>query len=191
MKPKDELEFYRVRFEYCKDIYHRLTERKDKIENKAKLLLSVMGIFLSAIILNIEKLDTLRTFLSQGNIFIIQRFVPIVLFLTIGFFLFSIIGVFNCIRNRTYHNIYPENFASKFLFSDSEYFINEELKVTSLNDDTALSNFYFTMTSVIILSTENNAIIVNNKAKWFHYAWISLLITLFLTCISLILCFIP
>lgn len=183
MTDSKHLEFQKARFDYCKEIYYKLIESKEKLENKAKILLSLIGLFLSAIILNLQKIEELKRISLNNNSSIMNQTIMI-LFLVAGFcYLISLVCIFLSLKIRSFDEIYPEKLSEKFLFKGSDYFINEDNDYSSVTDRNILNNFYYTMTFVITHSIEKNSQLLQSKAKWFDYSWYSLLVTIFLICL--------
>lgn len=184
---QDRLDFLKARFEYCKDLFYKIEENNDKLENKMKFLTSFMVIFLSAIILNISSLEKLESTISLKSNFVLNTALRSDYILITVFFLASVFCVFMAIKIRTYDELYPQNFSLKFLFPGTDFFINEDEEVTNLKDEKILNSFYYSMTKQIIHAIDNNSQILKRKAKWFHFSWIALLCSIFLICISLII----
>lgn len=183
------LDFLKARFDYCKEIHYKLMEDKEKLENKVKLIMSLITIFLSAIILNITKIKEIKEVIFNEDSVIINSIILIISLLAVLIYFSSIVCIFMSFRIRSFDEIYPEKFSEKFLFKGTQYFLNEDNEKVRLTDKNILNNFYYTMTLVITNSVEKNSKLLNNKAKWFDYSWQLLLIIIFLMYIDLALIF--
>lgn len=178
-------EFLKERFIYCKEIYYNQVERREKIENKTKLLFSFVILLLSAMIFNIPKIIELKIFVSAFKSVYLVYSIQTISIITILFYFISIVCIFISIKIQSFDEIFPQNFSEKFLFRGSEYFLDEEEKIVHLEDNKMLEHFFYTMTKVIIHTIEFNLNLLNNKAKWFDYSWQSLLFSMVLLCFNL------
>jgi hypothetical protein len=181
------LGFLKARFEYCKEIFYKMYDDNEKLENKMKLLTSFMVIFLSAIILNISGIEKLKGIISTKSDLSINLILRLDYIFITMLFLYSIFCIFMSLKISFFQEIYPRNFSEKFLFPNTKYFMNEDEEVTGLKDEEILKSFYYTMSKVIINSITTNSNILNRKAKWFQYSLNSLLLSIFMICISLII----
>lgn len=189
MTTDNRLDFLKARFDYCKEIHYKLMEDKEKLDNKVKLLMSLITLFLSAIILNIAKIEKFKEAILNKDLISINYLISIILILAVIIYLTLIVCIFMSFKIRSFDEIYPKQFSEEFLFKGTKYFRNEDGQESELMDKDALNNFYYTMTLVITHSVETNSKLLNDKAKWFDYSWQLLLVTIFLIYIDLVLIF--
>ncbi len=65
---KKSVAFEKARFEYCAKLYEREAARKETLEKKSQFLLSLVTLFLGAVFLKLDFLNTLHELLLQKNV---------------------------------------------------------------------------------------------------------------------------
>ena len=162
---EQQVAFEKARFEYCAKLYEREAERKETLEKKAQFLLSVITLFLGAIFLKMDFLETLQELTVQKSIsvpLIWSMNLPIIaLALSL---LISLIAVLQSMRLQSFKNEYPANIISSLFAPDTKYLENEDepsfFRATAMSYAIALE-----------FNKRNN----DRKAVWVKVAWFGVL----------------
>lgn len=148
--PSGELAFEKSRLDHCIRLFEEENSRREKFEKTAQYYLSFLTIFLGALFLKIDFLETLVKLLkAQAD----HRIVVWVVYLSIATMLISLllglISVLECMRIRRYKREFPKN-PSLQLFVPSSFYTGHEdstsfLKVTAMTYIAAIeANFHTT-----------------------------------------------
>ena len=161
----DETAFAKARYDYCFQLYKSEQERKDAIEKKAQFYLSLVTLFLGAIVL---KLDFLK-----DSVGMLPKNLPpdltTILYIAGGTFLvslsISLMSILFSVHVRNYLIEHPADLTSALFSSTSEYL--GENTVAELYTSTAMS---------YALATESDRIINERKSTWIRLSSFFLLV---------------
>jgi hypothetical protein len=162
---EQQVAFEKARFEYCAKLYERETERKETLEKKSQFLLSVITLFLGAMFLKLDFLETLRELIVQKSISatLIWSIDLSVIALALSL-LISLIAVLQSMRLQRFKNEYPANIVSSLFAPNSKYLEGENepsfLRATAMSYAIAL---------------EFNSRINDRKAMWVKISWFGVL----------------
>jgi hypothetical protein len=160
-----QVAFDKARFEYCAKLYERETERKETLEKKSHFLLSVVTLFLGAMFLKMDFLETLRELFAQKSISapLIWSINLSIVVLALSL-LASLIAVLESMRLQRFKNEYPANIVSSLFGPDSKYM--EDENEPSFLRATAMS---------YAIALEFNSRINDIKAMWVKASWFGVL----------------
>jgi hypothetical protein len=99
---KQELVLINAKINYCKDLYAMEMTRKETLERKTQFYLSIVSLFLSAIILKIDFFTSLQSTISNNTndlIGVVFKAISVILILST---LSSLIAILQAIRLQTY-----------------------------------------------------------------------------------------
>ena len=159
----DLVEFDRARYEYCKEMFERDRERKNNLENKAQIVLSLTTLLVAAIFLNVDVLGSLRKSFAIQSLPVQLTIVSILLGLGVSLAA-TLYFVLRSIELQSYKSEHPKHLVT-FLFAPD--------KPITMSQDPAL--FYQEAAERYAIALEINTAINDEKAKWVRYSWYSIL----------------
>jgi hypothetical protein len=158
----DENAFAKARYEYCFQLYKREQERKDILEKKAQFYLSLVTLFLGALILNVENTEKILDLLQGSGFFV--DICSGVFFVSLGF---SLISILLSVHVRGYLIEHPVDLISTLFGSESGYLdANTELEL------------YTSTAKSYALATESDRVVNEYKSKWVQISSLSIFVAL-------------
>lgn len=136
------------------------------LENKAKFLFSFATLMLGGVLF---KFEIIKHFIEDIERFNSKLFSALILLLIVFFalsLLYSIFSIFKSIRLQGFKPMFPDRMLDAFYSPKSTFF--ESNKET---------DFFNGIGEFLLSATEQNKILLKNKAKWMSKAWVSLLIS--------------
>ena len=116
-KSPDEIGLAKARYEYCLRLFEREQGRRENIERKAQFHLSLITIFLGALLLRLDILTDINDILEKSSsqpVFVNCVYISALVFALCV--MVSLIGVLLTIKTRAYNPEYPAN-PSLMLFN--------------------------------------------------------------------------
>lgn len=157
--------FEKARYQYCKELFERERARKQSLENKAQMILSLVTLILGVIFFKLEFFKQLNDLLENNCV---ARSVLVSMYLTLsilGVCLWvALYSVLRAIRLQVYKEEHPKNFITSVFAPQSDY-LPEETQ-TSFYKATAMS---------YAIALEQNSNVNDKKASWVRYSWYSLI----------------
>jgi hypothetical protein len=155
------LSFEKPRFQYCKELFERESQRKENLEKKAQSILSLATLLLGAIFFKLDFFMEIKKLLTEYNVspflvFLIYSSL-LVLASVLWMMLFSLM---KSMRLQVYKEEPPRLLISSVFSPDSDY----------MGKDGESSFFRATAMSYAI-ALEQNSEINDKKAVWVRYSW--------------------
>jgi hypothetical protein len=162
----DENAFAKARYEYCLQLYKREQERKDILEKKAQFYLSLVTLFLGALVLKVENIETIRSLLRNP-----QKQTATILYISSAIFLVSLavalISILLAVHVRGYLIEHPVDLISALFSSEPGYLdANTELEL------------YTSTAKSYALATESDRVINEHKSRWVQISSLSVFVAL-------------
>lgn len=115
-------QFEKARYKYCLSLYERETARKDTLERKGQLYLSLLALFVGAVFLKIDVLSGLRDLLNSPTTGCTERAILLGSALLFAVALLgSLIAVLLAIQVRGYAIEYPSRFVRSLFSLPSDF----------------------------------------------------------------------
>lgn len=159
----DPYEFDRARYEYCKELFERERQRKDGLENKAQIVLSVVTLLVAAIFLNVDVLGSLRERFAAQSL-PVQLVIGVILAGLIVSLAATLYFVLRSIGLQAYKSEHPKHLVT-FLFDPD--------RDVARTQDPAI--FYQAAAERYAIALEINTAVNDEKAKWVRYSWTAML----------------
>jgi hypothetical protein len=122
MIPEVQVSFEKARFEYCARMYQAEVDRKEILERKSQFFLSLIIVFLGAIFLRLDFIESLGNsvlrYTTTPTVGVIFYSATIALALSL---LTALIGILAAIQLQKYKDEYPHNFISSLFSPDTGY----------------------------------------------------------------------
>ena len=163
---EQQVAFEKARFEYCAKLYEREAERKETLEKKSQFHLSVITLFLGAMFLKMDFLETLRELIVQKSIPTPLAWSTDLSIIALALsLLISLIAVLQSMRLQRFKNEYPADIISSLFAPNSKYL--EDENEPSFLEATAMS---------YAIALEFNSKINDRKATWVKVSWFGVLV---------------
>jgi len=165
----EDLGLAKARYEYCLLLYEREQTRRTALENKAQIHLSLISVFLGALLLQMDFLEEVRKLLTIHSTQIIQ--VGLLYFGCIVFSLsiiLSLLGILFTIKTRAYTPEYPASPSLRLFNPESDYLV----QYTEVG-------FYRSIAMSYTTALESDSHINNQKNSWLALASYALVSAVF------------
>jgi hypothetical protein len=163
------LEFERARYEYCLQIYEREVSRKDALERKAQLYLTLLALFVGAVFLKIEVLTGLRDLLRSSATASLDRGLLIISASVFSLsLLVSLACVLFAVHVRGYAIEYPSQLVTALFRLPSDFLSQPDEVILRAEGALALATAF-----------EEDRKQNDRKARWISRASVSLFVMLF------------
>lgn len=157
--------FEKTRYQYCKELFERERERKETLERKAQMILSLVTLMLGVIYFKLDFFKNLKDIISNSSF---KSFIALPLYGVLCILAICLLGalfsVLKSIKLQIYKEEHPKNFISSLFAPESDYLISEN--EVALYRATAMS---------YAIALEQNSDINDKKAIWVRYSWYSLI----------------
>ena len=124
-KKKEEstqLDFGTSRYEYCLRLLEKEEKLKEVLEKKARFYLSFITVFLGAMFLKLDYLESVKEMFIKENPSV---FVRLLIYVIISVFLvcimIALVSVLKCVRVKEYMSGSPDNLAHSLFMPDSRF----------------------------------------------------------------------
>jgi len=156
-RAEHRLDFERARFEYCAQLFGNEEKRKETLEKKGQFYLSFVTIFLGAVFLKLDRLNSVKDILGKGNLVLLGKFsmyfLLTVLLLSI---IAALISVLKCMQIREYSRGCPKSLEDSIFI---------DLAPTVGRDN---ESFFKERAIDYAIALEINRKINSNKATWLN-----------------------
>lgn len=168
-KPSDEIGLAKARYEYCLRLYEREQDRRENIERKAQFHLSLITIFLGALLLRLDILTEINAILKKSNTQPILVNCTYASALAFAFFvILSLIGVLLTVKSRAYNPEYPVN-PSLMLFNPNGKYLRKYTE----------AELFRSVAMTYALALESDSVTNNRKSHWLSLTSYSLIAAIF------------
>ncbi|QGX39730.1 hypothetical protein [Permianibacter aggregans] len=139
------------RFEYCRYIYDREFELKQRLENKASAVFAIPSAIISATFLNIDLMTGISHLIKEAQPFVLIALVFFIVLFSVSTFT-SVFFSLASILIQDYAKEYPEKIH--------DYLFNP--KSSHYSDSTA---FFREVSARLAMATQHNSLVNKRKAK--------------------------
>lgn len=162
----DDLAFAKARYEYCLYIYKNEQDRKILLEKKAEFYLSLITLFLGALVLKMDFIAEIKEILKSTPSLLLTQILYIVGSVSVFSLGMALFSVLLSVHVRGYFVEHPVDLISSLFNLNSEYL--------AARTDTEL---YSSTAKSYALATESDRIVNSNKSKWVQLSSLFLLIS--------------
>lgn len=165
----DEIGLAKARYEYCLRLYEREQSRREHIERKAQFHLSLITIFLGALLLRLDILPQIKDILEKNTS---PAFAVNLVYISALIFAssltLSLFGVLQTMKTRAYNPEYPAN-PSLNLFNPDGNYLNEYTEEELLRS----------VAMTYALALESDSATNNLKSRWLALTSYALIAAIF------------
>ena len=162
---KQSNSFEKIRYQYCKELFERERDRKESLERKAQVILSIITLLLGVTFFKLTFFKDLKEIINNSEVssFVIVSMFSLLYMLAICF-LIALYYILKSISLQSYKEEHPKYLISSLFAPESNYIIEEnEIE------------FYKATAMSYAIAIEQNSQVNDKKAIWIRYCWYSLI----------------